>query len=123
MLPGFVEITPNINEREIELAKQIANNINRKCIGKENAVSNKRLREAFMKASGEKISDVRMRRMINYIRGWNLVSRLCACHAGYFQAETQEEWDKWKLSMKKRINEMQRILDCASFFNDQQEKL
>ena len=123
MLPGFKEITVDITEEEIHYANVIACNIRQKCIGKENAVTNKRLREAILKVFAVKIHPVRVRKMINYIRAFNLVPCLCASSKGYYQAGEVAEWTSWKLSMQKRINEMQRTLDCASYFNDQQEKL
>lgn len=123
MLKGFEDLTKDITDLEIEYAKKIALNLKVKCVGKENAVSNKRLREAILKGYGVEFSGIRIRRMINYIRSYNLVPRLCANNKGYFQAANDEEWEAWKKSMQQRINEMQNILDAASYFNDGKETL
>jgi len=122
-LTGFENITKNIRKDEIEMAEKIALNINTKCVGKENAVSNKRLRDAILYKYGVKIGGPRIRKMINYIRAMNLVPCLCANSKGYFRAANEEEWNEWKNSMQQRINEMQAILDCASYFNDGKETL
>lgn len=121
MLTGFENLTPNISEEEIVIAKIIASNINRRCVGKENAVSNKRLRAAILKRDGIEVSGIRIRKMINYIRAYNLVPCLCANSKGYFKAANEEEWNAWKESMQQRINEMQSVLDCAIHYNDGQE--
>ena len=123
MLKGFERLTPHIKPEEVILAETIAQNINSKCVGKENAVSNKNLRAAILKVYGKKVSDVRIRKMINHIRAFNLVSCLCAGSNGYFKSSNEDEWNAWKKSMQQRINEMQNILDCASYFNDGKETL
>jgi len=123
MLRTFELLTKNISEEEIEMAKQIAININAKCLGKENAVTAKRLRDALLKRDGIAISGPRIRKMINYIRANNLVPCLCASKTGYFKAIKESEWDDWKKSMQQRINEQQAILDAGIHFNDGKETL
>jgi len=123
MLTGFEKLTPNIKQKEIDLAEIIANNINEKCVGKDKAISNKRIRAAILKKYGKKVSDIRVRKMINHIRAFNLVPCLCANSKGYFKAANEDEWTAWKESMQQRINEMQNILDCVSYFNDGKETL
>ena len=116
-LRGFEDITKNISEEEVEMAERIAKNINQKCVGKQNAVSNKRLRDAILDKDGVVIGGPRIRKMINYIRAMNLVPRLCANSKGYFRAANDQEWDDWKESMQQRINEQQNILDAGIYYN------
>ena len=93
MVNGFEKLTEDIKPHEIETAKSIVPALSRR-IGKANAISNKEIREAVFRHSGKKIDPVRLRRMITYIRAFNLIPMLCANHKGYFVAENREEWDK-----------------------------
>lgn len=122
MLNGFEKLTEDIKPHEIETAKSIVPALSRR-VGKENAISNKEMREAILKHNGKKIDPVRLRRMITYIRAFNLIPMLCANHKGYFVAENREEWDKWTESMRQRIREMQSVLDVAIYFNEGKETL
>ena len=121
MLIGFEDITTDIKPEEIEIAKWIAKGLNLR-IGKANAITNKGIREAILK-QGIKVSDIRLRRMIQHVRAWNLVPCLCAGKVGYYQAENEEEWEAWKTSMKQRIRQQQYTLACAEYFNDGKETL
>ena len=121
MLKGFEDITTNITPEEIITAQWIAKGLILR-VGKENAITNKEIREAILK-QGTKVSDIRLRRMIQHVRAYNLVPCLCAGKKGYYRAETEEEWTAWKTSMKQRIRQQQYTLACAEHFNDQQETL
>jgi hypothetical protein len=121
MLKGFEDITTDITPEEIETAKWIAKGLNLR-VGKENAITNKGIREAILK-HGTKVSDIRLRRMIQYVRAYNLVPCLCAGQLGYYRAKNEEEWESWKTSMKQRIRQQQYTLACAEYFNDGKETL
>jgi len=123
MLKTFEEITPDIKPEEEVMAKNIAASINNKAVGKENAVSNKKIRDAILTKYGAKYHPIRIRKMITYIRVCNLVPCLCSNSKGYYRAANEDEWNSWKISMQQRINQMQNTLDAAIFFNDGHEKL
>jgi hypothetical protein len=121
MLKGFEDITTDITPEEIETAKWIAKGLNLR-VGKENAITNKKIREAILK-QGIKVSDIRLRRMIQYVRAYNLVPCLCAGKVGYYKAANEEEWQAWITSMKQRIRQQEYTLACAEYFNNGQETL
>ena len=113
MLKGFEDITLDITPDEIILAKWIAKGLALR-VGKDRAISNKEIREIMEEKHDEKISDVRMRRMIQYIRLHNLVPQLCASSKGYYRANPlTTEWEDWKESMRQRIRQMQWTLAAA----------
>ena len=123
MLKGFEDITIDIKPNEEVMARNIAATIRRKAVGKKNAVSNKRIRAAILEKYGEKYDDIRVRKIIQFIRSCNLVPLLCSNSKGYYVAANEEEWESWKTSMKQRIRTIQYTLHCAEFFNDGHEKL
>ena len=118
MLPGFEDINHHLTDEEIQTLKDLVVPALKKKIGKANAVTNKAMREGVFKFYNVKISDPKMRRMIAYIRRCDLISKLCSCQKGMFVAENDGEWENWKESMRKRINELQHNLYCAEFFSD-----
>jgi hypothetical protein len=121
-LPGFPDIEYDIKEADMPAVEIVAAGLN-KLIGKENALSNAQVRKFIKKKYDLKISDPKYRAIITYIRGHNLVPRLCSCGKGSYKAETDEEWEEWKESMRCRIKKMQSILDIAEYFNDGKETL
>lgn len=118
MLVGFEDITVELNIYEKELAAWIAECFKKRNPGKKNAVTNGRICAAYLKERGEKITGVRIRKVVQYIRTHNLVPRLCSTGTGYFVAATDKEWEDWKTSMNQRIRQTQYTLACAEFFGD-----
>lgn len=118
MLVGFEDITVELNASEKELAKWIAECFKKRKPGKKNAVTNGKICAAYLNECGEKITGVRIRKVVQYIRTHNLVPRLCSTGTGYFVAATDKEWEDWKTSMKQRIRQTQYTLACAEFFGD-----
>lgn len=124
MIKGFEDITIDVTEREIEIAHFIANSFKIRPAGKSNAAKNKQIRSAIQNRLGEKINDIRLRKIIQHIRSYNLVPRLCSTSTGYFVAKNDEEWNLWKESMTQRIRQMTYTLRCAEYFGDgKNEKL
>jgi hypothetical protein len=72
-------------------------------IGKSNAISNKSIREAYLE-KGIKISDARVRKIINFIRIKGLVKMLCASSFGYYVASNDQEFKEYLKGLEERIN-------------------
>lgn len=90
MLPGFEDMNPHLKEEEEDIIKEmIVPHLKRK-VGKENAVTGKRMREGILKVYGVKLTEAKMRRAIQYIRVHNLIPKLCSCQKGQFVAETDK---------------------------------
>ena len=122
MLPGFEDIKYDITEQDIPVAELIAKGLNNH-VGKDRAFSNVQIRKILKDQRGIKISDPKFRAMIVYIRGNNLVFRLCACGKGYYKAANDQEWEEWKLSARLRAKKILFAVEIGEFFDGGQEKL
>jgi len=118
MIPGYEDITCEVNEEEIEMAKEIARAFSVKYIGKENAVSGAKIIASYKKNRGYNLNDGRLRKIIQYIRLNCLTARpLLASAKGYYIARNDEELKKWLITMDKRIRQTQYTRDCVKFFS------
>ncbi len=115
MIPGFEDMTHEVNDDEILLATEMAKAFNRR-IGKEKAISGAKIIASY-KRHGVKLNDGRLRKIIQYIRLHNLSPRLAACSKGYFIADKDEDYQVWIESMKKRIRQTEYTLACAVHFS------
>ena len=122
MIPGYEDMDLDVKDGDLPIIKLIAKGLNAR-LGKENAISNRQIRDIFEKERNIKLTSPRLRAMITYIRAYNMVPCLCACGNGYFKAAKEEEWEDWKASMKARIGKLSFILTTAEYFNDGQETL
>lgn len=122
MLPGFEEFTADLKEEDVPTAELIAEGLN-KIIGKENALSNVKIRKFIRAKYNLVVGDPKFRKIIQYIRVNNMVPCLCACGNGYYKAANEQEWEEWKESMRKRIRQQEFTLACAEYFNDGKETL
>ena len=120
MLKTFEDLTPDLKEEDENLAREIAVGLN-KLVGKDKAVSNKRIRQIYWNKYRTRIGDIRMRKMIQFIRIHNLAPRLCSNSNGYYIAETDQEWEDWKISMGQRIRQMIFTMVSAMAANDKDE--
>lgn len=75
--------------------------------GSENAVTNKHIVTALK--PGYKISDARVRKIINHIRTHDLVPGLIATSEGYFIAETETELLEYEESLKGREDAIREV--------------
>ena len=111
MINGFEEFTIEITPKQYPKVERVVNGL-KKRVGKNNAITNKRMRE-FLKKEDMIIGDAEMRKIIQFIRQNNLIPRLCSTGTGYYVASNDSEWIEWLESYKSRTNAMIHTLKCA----------
>lgn len=99
MITGFENITHDLTEYEKGLVPVFAMGFKSK-VGKENAVTNKQIVEKL--SSKYKITDARVRKIINYIRNKNIIPGLVASSDGYYVTNDPEELKRYISSLDQR---------------------
>ena len=112
MIKGFEEFTIELNEKDIPAVDLIIKGLNAH-VGKEKAVSNAKIRSVLKNNYYIKLSDAKVRKIIQYIRQENRVKRLCSNSSGYYVAKNKQEFLDWTTSMEQRIRSMQYTLTCV----------
>lgn len=109
MINGFFEHTQPLTEYEKEvLLPVIVKGLSTK-VGFEKRITNKKICETLT-AKNYKISEVRVRKIINHIRTQKLLRYLVASERGYYIATTIDELKEYKQSMQQRISAQQQVL-------------
>ena len=102
MINGFPIETALLTEFEKGLAERIAPYLLKK-IGKAQAVTNKQMIRGIKDVWNIKLSDARLRKIINYLRIKDKVPKLIATSKGYYIAETQKELIDYIESLDQRV--------------------
>lgn len=100
MIQGFNTETKPLTEYEQNLCPIIARGLSTK-IGKDKAITNKQICTAMVNA-GYKLSDSRLRKIINHIRISGMVKCVIATSDGYYIAQTREEMQSYLESLGSR---------------------
>lgn len=101
MLNGFSEQTKQLTDYEKNsLVPRIVTGL-RKIVGRERAITNSEI-VARLKKEGYKLSEVRVRKIINYIRVNGIIERLIATSDGYYIANNEQEVRDYIESLKGR---------------------
>ena len=101
MIKGFTEQTKPLSPYEMEmLVPRIISGL-QKVVGKEKAITNSKI-VALLKKEGYKLSEARVRKIINHIRVNGLVERVIATSDGYYIATSEEEMVEYIESLKGR---------------------
>jgi len=101
MLNGFSEQTKPLSDYEKNsLVPRIVTGM-RKIVGRERAITNAEI-VARLKKEGYKLSEARVRKIINYIRVNGIIERLIATSEGYYIANTDQEVRDYIESLKGR---------------------
>jgi translation initiation factor 1 (eIF-1/SUI1) len=111
-IKGFEEFTVDITKEDLPLVQEIAKGLARR-IGKNNAISNKQICNAYKEKKNIKLDGPKVRKIVTYIRQENMVSRLCSNSKGYYVAANDKEWKEWIHSFEQRIKSMQYTLKCC----------
>jgi hypothetical protein len=108
MLAGFETITHDLTDYESgTLLPVFLRGLSNKR-GKEKAITNKKMIQ-FLKAKDYKISDARVRKIINHIRRNFLIPGLIATSSGYFISSDKNEIKRYISSLQGRENEIRLI--------------
>lgn len=108
MIIGFEEETKPLTEEEHKLLPEFVRCL-QKYTGKKNAITNKSIREGYWR-KGIKLSDSRIRKIINHIRLHNMVPKLCANSRGYYIAQNNEELQEYVNGLRQRVGAIKAIL-------------
>lgn len=101
MIKNFEEQTaPLTDYEETTLLPVFVRGLSKK-IGKDSAVTNKHIVKT-MKGAGYKLTDTRVRKIINHIRIKGIVLGLIATSDGYYIATSEEELAEYEESLKGR---------------------
>jgi len=109
MITGFEEFTEPLSEKEQTVfLPPILEGLRAK-IGREKAVTNKAIMRGLLINRGIKISEARVRKIINHIRCNDLVPCLVATSEGYYIAETEQELLDYEESLEGRENAIHEV--------------
>jgi len=101
MINGFGDLTYKLtNYEKIKLLPRMIEGL-RKRHGKDDAATNKKI-VSQLRSEGYKISDVRVRKIINYIRINGLVKALVASSKGYYVATDVNDIETYIQSLRQR---------------------
>ena len=101
MIQGFENETQPLNEYELETLIPIMVRCLGRRVGVANAITNTEICRR-MRGCGYEINDVRVRKIINYIRVNSLVSCLLATSKGYYVASNIDEVNDYIKSLEGR---------------------
>lgn len=110
MITNFENITYDVSSVEEEAAKFLARHLNKYSKGKRNSIKSSALSKILLKKNKNwKISDARLRKLINLIRhnGWS--NCLLATSKGYFVSGSKKEVQLYLQSLDERANEINKI--------------
>jgi len=112
MIKGHEKETYELTDYELKLLPMMLAGFRTK-IGVDNAIKSNEICAGF-EASGHKLTGVRLRKMVNYIRTNKLVLNLISSSKGYWIENDKERVKKFQESMIQRSNEIMRV---ANSFN------
>lgn len=110
MLAGFEETTYELTDFEKSLLPVFIKGFARKH-GKHDAVTNRQI-VARLKSAYPKITEVRVRKIINHIRKNNLIPGLVADSKGYYVTQDPEEVKRYIHSLAGRESEIRKVREC-----------
>ena len=109
MITGFEELTEPLTEKEETVfLPPILQGLRAK-IGREMAVTNKTIIQGLRVNRGIKISEARVRKIINHIRCNDLVPCLIATSEGYYIAQTEQELLDYEESLEGREDAIREV--------------
>ena len=112
MINGFEKQTHDLTNYERNTLLPIMCKCFSHHIGKENAVTNSVICEKMNNKGYEKVTEARVRKIINYIRTNNIVPRLMASGSGYYITNNPSELKDYISSLKGRKEAIEGVI-CA----------
>jgi len=111
MIYGFKKETEQLSEYEQNVVLPVIVKGLQTKIGKENAITNTQMIKGLQKYGYKKISEPRIRKIINFIRIQGLIINLIASNKGYWIEQDIEERRKYVQGVKQRAESMLATLD------------
>lgn len=111
MISGYEDFAIKVIDNDIEIINLIVRALEVR-IGDSNAITNKSMRAGLYNKAGYNICDRKMRKYIQYIRAYNLISMLCSSGKGYWVAKDKEEFIKSREAFRMRVRSMSFTLAC-----------
>lgn len=111
MINGFEEQTHELTQYELQLVPLFVQSFKTK-IGSENAVTSREIVERMKPRF--KMSDARVRKIVNHIRTSGLLPNLIATSKGYFITENLEELEQYEMSLAQRAMEILRVKESIA---------
>jgi len=109
MIEGFERETHELTSEEAMLVDPMVMGLRTKW-GKDNAITSDEMIEAF-KSLNIKVTGPRIRKLINYIRVNGLVTNLVSSSLGYYRTNDAEDLERYKRSLRQRINSISEVLE------------
>lgn len=115
MLVGFEQITEDLTQYEerIVLPLIVAGLFRR--VGKANSITGTQICRKVNESgrlTNYKLTPVKLRKMISYIRITGRIQGLCSTSKGYFRANTKDELESCSESLRQRIRQQMLALDA-----------
>ncbi len=118
MLIGFEKITEDLTDFEQRQALPLIVGGLRSKLGKERAITGteicRKVNESGRLGS-YKLTSVKLRKMISYIRCNNLLSGVLSSSRGYYVANSQEEYYNCLESLKQRLRQQELAVDALTY--------
>lgn len=112
MITNFEDITYEVNPFEIQIAKFLGKYFNKNHRGKAKAITSVKIIKALIKENKNwRMTDARLRKIINYIRHKNLCNCLVATSKGYYVSAKKDEVQTYIQSLEERAFEIERVKD------------
>lgn len=109
MIQGFEKITADLNEHEQNtVVPLIAKGLSLRH-GAARAISNKQIVAALRRNCNIKVTEARVRKIINYIRNHDIVKGIIATSRGYYIATTEQELLDYEESLLGRENAIREV--------------
>lgn len=101
MIKNFENVTADLNHDEKKIVPIIVKRF-QNLQGKQNIVTNKEIIEGLYKHCNIKLTQPRVRKIIQYIRLNNLLAGLIATQSGYYYTTSEVQIREWIETMKQR---------------------
>lgn len=111
MIKGFDKVTLPLNEYERDILLPIMVNSLITKIGSKKAVTNVTI-VSKLRSIGHKISEPRVRKIINHIRTHDLIKGIIATSDGYYIAQSRQEYDDYIESLQGRISAIEQVKEA-----------
>lgn len=108
MINGFDEITKPLTDYERDVLLPVVTYGLSLKVGKDTAITNGRICDA-LRSKGYKITEPRLRKIVNFIRTNGMVTNLIATSRGYYVATSLDEMEDYIESLKARESAIREV--------------